>query len=157
MPVYSISLPAGQAQKWKLGPQSALNLSLAVTEEKAPLPGKTFDDKKSSKDDDKKKPEPTDFTVELQTADGVTSRLPLSRFGVLMPPFKVRFTKLAQMDSFAYEKESEPIFQTIDLPLSAFAEQTKGFDPSKVTSIRLRFDRTPMRVVILSQIGFGGN
>jgi dienelactone hydrolase len=154
--VYSISLPAGQAQKWKLGAQSALTLSLAVTEDKAPPPGKTLDEKKNSKDDDKKKPEPTDFTVELQTADGVTSRLPLSRFGVLMPPFKVRFTKLAQMDSFAYEKESEPIFQTIDLPLSAFAEQTKGFDPSKLSSIRLRFDRTPMRVVILSQVGFGG-
>jgi hypothetical protein len=156
VPVYSISLPAGQAQKWKLGAQSALTLSLAVTEEKAPLPGKTLDEKKNSKDDDKKKPEPTDFTVELQTSDGVTSRLPLSRFGVLMPPFKVRFTKLTQMDSFAYEKESEPIFQTIDLPLSAFAEQTKGFDPSKLSSIRLRFDRTPMRVVILSQVGFGG-
>jgi hypothetical protein len=77
------------------------------------------------------------------------SRLPLSRFGVLPPPFKVHFTKLAKLDEIAYEKESEPIFQTIDLPLAAFA-----VDPAKIKTIRLRFDRTPMRVVILSQLGF---
>ena len=72
-----------------------------------------------------------DFTVELQTTDGVKARLPLSRFGILPPPFKVRFTKLAMMDDGAYEKASEPMFQTIDLPLDMFAAQTKGFDPVK--------------------------
>ena len=72
---------------------------------------------------------------------------------MLPPPFKVRFTKLAMIDDMAYEKQSEPIFQTIDLPLSAFAEQSKGFDPAKIKTIRLRFDRTRSRVIILSQLG----
>ena len=156
VPVYSIALPDGQAGKWQLGQNSVLTLSLAVTDEKAPLPGKTLeDDKKSDKDDKNKKPETTDFTVELQTTDGATARIPLSRFGALLPPFKARFTKFQFMDDAAYEKSSEPIFQTIDLPLSAFSEQTKGFDPAKIKTIRLRFDRTQTRVVILSEVGFG--
>jgi hypothetical protein len=148
--VYSISLPATLAKEWSLGANSILTMSLAVTEDKADPPGKKPGDK--SKDDDKedkkKKPEPTDFTVEIETSDGAVSRQPLSHFGVLLPPFKVRLTKLAKLDEIAYEKESEPIFQTIDLPLSAFT-----INPAKIKTIRLRFDRTPMRVIILSQLG----
>ncbi|HEV8040663.1 MAG TPA: hypothetical protein VGP62_17460 [Bryobacteraceae bacterium] len=151
IPVYSISLPEMLAKDWNLGPNSALTMSLAVTEDKADPPWKKPGDKSNDdeKEDKKKKPEPTDFTVELVTTSGAVSRLPLSRFGVLTPPFKVRFTKLAKLDEIVYEKESEPIFQTIDLPLAAFA-----VDPAKIKTIRLRFDRTPMRVVILSQLGF---
>jgi dienelactone hydrolase len=151
IPVYSISLPEMLAKDWNLSPNSALTMSLAVTEDKADPPWKKPGDKSTDdkKEDKKKKPDPTDFTVELVTSGGAVSRLPLSRFGVLPPPFKVRFTKLAKLDEIAYEKESEPIFQTIDLPLAAFA-----VDPAKIKTIRLRFDRTPMRVVILSQLGF---
>jgi hypothetical protein len=153
MPFYSISLPDTLAKNWQLGPKSVLTMSLAVTEDKAPPPGKKPDEK--PKDEKKKeKPEPTDFTVELETSGGVISRFPLSHFGVLPPPFKVRFTKLAKLDEIAYEKESEPIFQTIELPLAAFADQIKGFDPAQIKTIRLRFDRTLSRVVILSQLGF---
>ena len=146
IPVYSISLPSTLAKDWNLGAKSILTMSLAVTEDKAPLPGKTTDEK--PEEDKKKKPEPTDFTVEFETTDGAVSRFPLSHFGVLPPPFQVRFTKLAKFDEIGYEKESEPIFQTIDLPLAAFTGE-----PAKIKTIRLRFDRTPMRVIILSQLG----
>ena len=119
IPVYSISLPSTLAKEWKLGPNSVLTMSLAVTEDKADPPWKKPDDKsKDEPEDKKKKPEPTDFTVEIETSDGAVSRFPLSHFGLLPPPFKVRLTKLAKLDEIAYEKESEPIFQTIDLPLS---------------------------------------
>jgi hypothetical protein len=150
IPVYSISLPSNLAKDWNLGAKSILTMSLAVTEDEAPLPGKKPDDKPKDekKGDKKEKPEPTDFTIELETTDGAVSRFPLSHFGVLPPPFKVRFTKLAKLDEIGYEKESEPIFQTIDLPLAAFTGE-----PAKIKTIRLRFDRTPMRVIILSQIG----
>jgi len=154
IPVYSISLPDGAAANWKLGPNSVLTLSLAVTEDKAPPPGKTLDDMKDKDQDDNKKPEPTDFTVELQTSDGLSSRFPLSRFGVLPPPFKAQFSKLPPLDDLFYEKASEPTFQTIELPLAAFAEQSKGFDFVKIKTIRLRFDRTPAKVIILSRVGF---
>ena len=146
VPAYSITLPDG------FKPSGVLTFSLAVTDEKAPLPGKTEDDDKGKKDKDKegKTSEPTDFTVELESSDRAMASLPLSRFGALLPPFKVRFTKLQFMDDFAYEKSSEPVFQTFELPLAAFPK----LDPSKLHTIRLKFDRTPMRVIILSQVGF---
>jgi dienelactone hydrolase len=145
-PTYSVQLPEG------FKPPPVLLLSLAVTNEKAPVPGKKDEEDKNKKDEkkDEKTGETTDFTVELQTSDGGASRLPLSRFGALLPPFKVRFTKLQFMDDFAYEKSSEPVFQTFELPLAAFA----NLDIGKLQTIRLAFDRTPMRVIILSQVGF---
>jgi hypothetical protein len=145
VPEYSIALPDG------FKPPPVLSLSLAVTDQKAPLPGKHDDDKKEKKKDDGK-PEITDFDIELQSADGSKAALPLSHFGALLPPFKVRFTKFQFMDDFAYEKSSEPAFQTFEVPLASFA----GVDPAKVRVIRLKFDRTAMRVVILSQVGFEG-
>jgi dienelactone hydrolase len=146
VPTYSLTLPDG------FKPPPVLTFSLAVTDEKAPLPGKHEDDDKKKKDDkkDDKIAETTDFSIELATADGVTAQLPLSQFGALLPPFKVRFTKLQFMDNFAYEKSSEPVFQTFELPLAAFAK----INPEKLRAITLKFDRTPMRVVILSQVGF---
>jgi len=142
VPAYSFMLPDG------FKPPPVLTLSLAVTDQKAPLPGKHDDDDKK-KDKEDKSTEVTDFDIELE-AGGATAALPLSRFGALLPPFKVRFTKLKFMDDFAYEKSSEPVFQTFEIPLSAFP----NIDPSKLHSIRLKFDRTQMRVIILSQVGF---
>ena len=151
-PVYSISLPEDAVRAWKLVGKSVLTMSLAVTEDKAPLPGKNPPEEKS-KGRDNRKPEPADFTVEIQDSGGASAQLPLSRFGTLLPPFKARFTKLAILDSIGYQKASEPIFQTIELPLAAFAGQAKRFDPAKIKTIRLRFDRTASQVIILSRIG----
>jgi hypothetical protein len=144
VPMYSLTLPDG------FKPPPVLTLSVAVTDQKAPLPGKRDDeDKKKNKKEDEKIAETTDFGVELESTSGARSELPLSRFGALLPPFKVRFTKLSFMDNFAYEKSSEPVFQTFELPLAAF-----NMDPAKLRTIRLKFDKTPMRVIILSQVGF---
>jgi hypothetical protein len=164
VPVYTIALPAGAAGKLGLGPKSVLALSVAVTDDEAPLPGKPRDEasktaKSTSKATKSKGPagEGTDFTVELESAPGVSAKLPVSRFAVLPPPFEVRFMKFAAMDSYAYSKSSEPVFQTVEIPLAAFAEQARGFDPAGVRAIRLRFDLTPCRVIILGQVGFSGN
>jgi dienelactone hydrolase len=153
---YAIDLPPNFAREWRLDADSALTLSIAVTDEKAPRFGKepNDEDEEETSPPNKNKPEVTDFTVEVQTQDGLMARLPLSRFGALLPPLKVQFTKLQFLDSLEYKHASEPIFQTIELPLSAFAAQDHRFDPAKLKSIRLRFDRTPSRVLIISQIGF---
>ena len=125
-----------------------------MTDEEAPEPGKqkSADESKKKKDSNDKKPkdEPTDFTVELETDKGVKVALPLSRFGTLMPLFRVRFTKFAMLDDYAYKKPAEPIFQTFELPLKDFGIE----DPTKLRVVKLRFDKTMERVVILSQIGF---
>ncbi len=151
---YSVDLPGNVAQDWKLDAHSALLLSAAVSDEKAPPPGKGAKDKGAEPKKPNEKPETTDFSVEMETQDGTVVKLPLSRFATLLPPIKVKFTKLAFLDSQAYKSASEPIFQTIELPLTTFAEQDPRFDPAKLKTIRLRFDRTPARVVIISQIAF---
>lgn len=98
------------------------------------------------------KPEMTDFTVGLQTLDGVEVMLPLSRFRALVPPLQATLMKLGF--GFPRLKASEPIFQTVELPLATFAEQDKRYNPSELKTIRLRFDRTRSRVLIFSEIGF---
>jgi dienelactone hydrolase len=143
MPSYEITLPADMTH----GPM--LVLSLAVTDDKAPELGKAKPDS-GGKKNEKPKDEPTDFTVELETANGVKTALPLSRFGTLLPPFRVRFTKFQMLDDYAYKKPDEPIFQTFDLPLKDFGIG----EPEQLRTVRLRFDKTVERVLILSQIGF---
>jgi len=141
VPAYSFMLPEG------FKPNPVLTLSIAVTDQKAPLPGKQEDEDRDKKKDEKIV-DTTDFGVEFETGDG-SVELPLSQFGALLPPFKVRFTKFQFMDNFAYAKSSEPVFQTFELPLAAF-----HLEPAKVRTVRLKFDRTPMRVIIVSQVGF---
>jgi hypothetical protein len=146
IPVYSIALPP------MTGTARCLILSLAVTGEEAKEPGKKATEQNEPKEkDESTKPndEPTDFTVELETVQGASHALPLGQFGTLMPPFRVRFTKFALLDDFAYQKPAEPIFQTFELPLKAFGID----DPGQLRTIRLRFDKTITRVLILSRIG----
>jgi hypothetical protein len=153
VPAYSVDLPANAAQDWHIGSDSALTFSIAVTDEKAPPPGKKKNEKKSEKPDKNAKPEITDFDVIAQSTDGDAASVPVSQFGTLLPPIKVKFTKLDWLDKQFYSKSSEPVFQSITIPLSAFAARNQHFDLGKLTRIRLQFDRTPERVIIISEIG----
>jgi dienelactone hydrolase len=149
---YTVSLPEGAAAQWRLGKASTVELSLAAMDEDAPLPGKKGDDKNEKADDSKKKQrESPDFTIEIETSDGVTASAPVSRFAAIPPPLKEKFTKLDAMDSAAYEKDWEPVLQTVRAPLAAF----QGIDPAKLKMVRLKFDRTAMSVICISGIGFG--
>jgi dienelactone hydrolase len=146
---YSITLPEGAAAKWGLGRASTVELSMAALDEDAPLPGKSK--KPSEKPSGKKDRESPDFTIELVTSDGVTATAPVSRFAAIPPPMKEKFTKLPPMESAAYEKDWEPVLQTVRAPLAAF----QGIDPAKLSVVRLKFDRTATSVICISGIGFG--
>ena len=82
---------------------------------------------------------------------------PASRFAAIPPPLKEKFTKLEEMDSAAYEKDWEPVFQTVRAPLREFqtADGAKRFDPRKLTVVRLIFDRTATSVICISGVGLG--
>jgi dienelactone hydrolase len=150
VPVYTVALPPGQAQKWGLGLNSNLELALASVDEDAPLP----DNKKDEKKNEKKDRAAPDFQVELQDTDGKIARLPLSRFAIVPPPLKVRFTKIPFLDEMFFKKASEPVIQRVSLPLAAFVAAASGFDPAKLSAIRFRFDKTPTAVVVVREIGF---
>ncbi len=153
-PGYSITLPSGAAGKWQLGPHSTIEISIAALDEDAPLPGKKKDEDKEPETKERESP---DFTIELVTSDGVIARAPASQFAAVPPPLKETFTKLSPMESDAYEKDWEPVFQTVRAPLAAFQVPggSKPFDPAKLSAVRLKFDRTAMSVICISGLGFG--
>jgi hypothetical protein len=152
---YAITLPEGAAAKWGLGPASTVELSMAALDEDAPLPGKKKDEEDKDKSKEKERESP-DFTVELIAADGAVAAAPISRFAAVPPPLKEKFTKLDPIEGFAYEKDWEPVLQTVRIPLASF-QSTGGrpLDPQKLTTVRLKFDRTAMSVICISGVGFG--
>lgn len=163
-PELALTLPEGAAAAWKLNAASRLVLSVAVLDKDAPRvkeekeddsksgPDKKKDKKKEKKTDDAQDRPAPDFTVLLESAGGASASRPLSEIGLLPAPVKTQFTKLKVLDSFAYENAAEPVFQTISVPLAAFAG--KGFDPANLTGIRLRFDRTASGMLLVSHVGF---
>jgi dienelactone hydrolase len=151
--VYALTLPAGAAATWQLNAASTVELSVAALDEDAPLPGKKKKDEKKDQDKSKKKDrESPDFTLELVASDGATATAVASRFAAIPPPLKEKFTKLDPMESVGYEKDSEPVFQTVRVPLGAFHG---SFDFGKLSVVRLKFDRTQMGVICISSVGFG--
>ncbi len=131
---------------------------MAALDEDAPLPGKKKDEKDKEPDKSKKKErESPDFTIELVTADGVVATAPVSRFAQVPPPLKEKFTKLAAIEGLAYEKDWEPVFQTVRVPFAAFqsASGVRRLNPAKLSTVRLKFDRTAMSVICISGVGFG--
>jgi len=151
-----MTLPEGAAARWQLGAASAVELSVASLDEDAPLPGKKKDEDKKSDESKKKDRESPDFTIELESGDGAIVRAAVSRFAAVPPPLKEKFTKLDPMEEVAYEKDWEPVFQTVRVPLASFQSVTgsKPFDPGKLRMVRLKFDRTAMSVICISGVGF---
>ena len=157
---YTLTLPQSAAAKWQLGSGSTLELSVAAMDEDAPLPGKKKDEKGKKKEtgkSKKKERESPDFTIELVASDGATATAPASRFVAIPPPLKEEFTKVQLLEDKEYEKDWEPVFQTVRAPLEMFeaAKGSKPFDPAKLSAVRLRFDRTAMSVISMSGVGFG--
>jgi dienelactone hydrolase len=159
---YTITLPAGAAANWHLGQTSTLELSVAPMDEDVALPGKKKDEKekKKEKEEDKsqkKERESPDFTIELVSSDGATASAPVSRFIAIPPPFKEKFTKLGVLDDEGYNQDWEAVFQSVRAPLSSFqsTDNSKRFDPAKLSIVRLKFDRTAMYKICISGVGFG--
>jgi hypothetical protein len=153
---YTVTLPEGAAGQWRLGKASTIELSVAALDEDAPLPGEKPGKKKDEKKGEQKKDrESPDFTIELESSDGVTASAPASRFAAIPPPLKEKFTKLDPMETAAYEQDWEPVFQTVRAGFGAFQSGPKPFDPARLSVVRLKFDRTPMSVICISGIGFG--
>ncbi len=167
--IYTLALPSGAAANWHLDNSSTIELSVAPMDEDVDEPGKKKDDdkdkkKEKEKDKDKEKDkkkdrESLDFTIELVTSDGVMVSAPASRFVSIPPPFKEKFTKLEKLDDVAYDQDWEVVFQSVRAPFSGFEQICKdkcpAFDPAKLTTVRLRFDRVPMYKICISAIGFG--
>jgi hypothetical protein len=94
-----------------------------------------------------------DLTVELVSAAGISARLPLSRFAPVCPPLKSRLTKWPLEHYFQMNRPAELVLQSFSLPLAEFAKANGAFDPARLRTIRLVFDRTPKGEVVLDDVG----
>ena len=149
--VYSISFPQEAKRNWRLTDRSTIELSVAALDQDAPVPPGVTRNPRARTDR-----EAPDFTIELVASDGTTAAAPVSRFAEIPPPLKEMFTKLAFVERDQYDRDWEPVFQTIRVPLSAFASAGgPGFGFQKLVALRFRFDRTATNVIIISGIGFG--
>lgn len=173
---YTVSVPDSVRSAWGVGDRSAVYLSLAATntrpgprarpkdpdrkedEAKKPAPKKPAV-KAPPKPKEPKRPKedpdqtPIDLTVELVDTAGHVARLPLSRFGVARKPLDSRIYRREGRDAQRFSTMFEVIPQTFVMPIAEFAAASDGFDPSRLASIRLWFDRTEAGTIILEHVG----
>jgi len=172
---YSITISDSLRGAWNIGEGSSVVLSLAPTPA-TPGPRKTEHDTTKKADSsgtkgkppekvasNKKKPDekkaapdttPVDLTVEVVDASGGTMRVPLSQFGKPRRPLEITVYRRKGRDKTAFPNPYELVLQTYVMPLKEFPRGTGGFDASRVTTIRLVFDRTRVGEVVVDDIGF---
>jgi hypothetical protein len=165
---YVVDLPTDLGRTWKLDGRSDFVFSLAQSDEK---PADTLDIPYQEKADtskgvkeemrEVKKGEaekdtvkkPLDFSIEVQDRRGQTVVLPLSDVARLMPPLAAKFTKSSLLEGL-YDSPSQPVLQTIGVPMARFVELNRQFNPSQIASVRFCFDRSASGVIILDEVGF---
>ena len=69
-----------------------------------------------------------------------------------MPLLKATLTRFPPAEE-RFEKSSEPVLQTVEIPLSVFVREQPELDPEAIRWIRFRFDRSPAGVIALDEIG----
>ncbi|MBM4194742.1 MAG: hypothetical protein FJ202_10250 [Gemmatimonadetes bacterium] len=95
---------------------------------------------------------PVDLTIEMTDSDGRTARMPLTRYGVVRRPLEIKVYRRKGRDAQRFANLFEYVPQTYVLPLADFAA-TSGFQPSKLRSVRLVFDKTVLGGLIVDDIG----
>jgi hypothetical protein len=165
-----------------VGGSSALYLSLAVTNTKPgprqppkdpnkkeeepgagdkpkvspkPTPKPTPKPSPSPKPKKKEEPDltPIDLTIELTDQAGHVARVPLSRYGVARHPLDARIYRREGRDATRFSTIYELIPQTFVMPLADFQQAAPDFDPQKLLSIRLLFDKTNAGTVVIEHVG----
>jgi hypothetical protein len=165
---YTISLSDSLVGSLRLGREAAVYLSLAPTDAKpgprAPWRDTTKKADSTKKDEKKappKKPEPeagkdstpVDLTVEMTDAAGHVARLPLSHFGVPRRPLEIHILRRHDQEQQRYPTQYELVLQTYVFPLAEFAQASPQFDPTRLRSVRLVFDRLVAGTVVVDDIG----
>jgi hypothetical protein len=135
---YEIGLPAGLSERWKLSRNSSLLLSVA----------------NAAGGNDPSAEQPVDFSVELIDAAGVMTRMPLSRFGPVLPAIEVKLTKWPYFEQRLFRRSTVQMLQTYELPIEEFQAASPRFRPDKLRNIRFVFDRSRNGQIIMDDIGF---
>jgi hypothetical protein len=165
---YTVTIPDSVVSAWRVGNGSALELSLAPTKDK-PGPRKapkdtTKKDTTKTKTPAPKKPPPPkpnpeadtlpiDLSIQAIDANGDTARVLLSRYGAVRRPLEMTVLRRRDQDKENFPTLFELILQTYVIPLADFTAAEPRFDPAKLRSVRLVFDKTAQGTIVLSDIG----
>ena len=165
---FAVSLPPALAERWQAGAGSTLELHVAgLDDEPGPRArpdsaagegpaapargeqGRGEDDDGSSGDE---KP-PLDLTVEAVDGDGDAGRAALSSYGPLRRPLTIRVYRRQDREDDRFANRWETILQHFSIPLSDFALANPAFDPERLRSVRLVFDRAQAGTVVIDDVG----
>jgi hypothetical protein len=90
------------------------------------------------------------LTIEISDTDGNRASRPLTDFGELLPPLPVRHTRIDMINSKRYGSPTEPLLQSMAVPLQVFAAE--GVDLERMASIELQFDSATPGVLVIERI-----
>ena len=168
---FAVSVPEALRAEWGIGSASELSISLAATND---IPGPRTEPKKDDAEkpketgpktkapkppkkpkEKKKEPDktPVELTIELVDADGHAARQPLTRYGIARHPLDSNIYRRRGRDKQRFTNIFELIPQTFLMPLRDFVQATPDFDPGRLMTVRLIFDKTVAGTIIIEHIG----
>lgn len=157
-PSFTVGLPEGLARSRGIGPASTLHLLLTGTERIPPPPGdrprgERRDAERDEDEEGDEKP-PVALSVEVEDASGRTARLDLDRYGPLRRPLETWILRRRDLEKERFERHWELMLQSYAIPVRDFVDAAPGLDPSRLTAVRLVFDRAEAGEVVLDDLGF---
>ena len=163
MPSWELALGPEARARLALTPQQALWLDLSQLD-RDPPPGLGDDEvdpaaeKDDAEDDEKSGPEQPlrpglKIEIELVDSQGNRARQPIADHAFIPPPLPVRHTRLERLNSQRYRSPTEPVLQSVAIPLDGFADA--GVDLASLSTIRLHFDNEKPGVLVIERISIG--
>lgn len=155
-PAYRIHLEPSVHDRLVLGADSELWLDLAQADRDPPRADNgdaNDEDATSQPDESEENPLRPHLKIALllTDADGNHSSRPLADFARLLPPLPVRHTRLDAINRKRYHSATEPLLQSVAIPLAAFIAD--GLRPDRLETIEFQFDNTDAGVLIIERIG----
>lgn len=114
---------------------------------------KTGDNGDSDKDagaDDRDLRPAIQMHIRLTDDNGRSAERPLAAFARLLPPLPVQHTRLEMLDGEFYNSPTEPVLQSVAIPLQGFA--ARGVDVASLQSIRFRFENDEAGMVVVERV-----
>lgn len=101
-------------------------------------------------DEDSSLRDPIRATMELVDIHGNRAVRDLADFAIIHPPLPVRHTRLTSINDARYRSPTEPLLQSVAIPLTGFAGD--GVSIQELETVRLRFDDSAEGVLIIERI-----
>ena len=168
---FVITLPDTLGSAWRLGEGASLQLALTATDAKPQArrsPADTTEgqgqeggqeDRRSGgdrdpDDEDEDEPEePIDLSIEVVDAAGRSASVPLSDYGPVRRPLKMRILRRADQER-RFANRYELLLQSYSIPLADFRRLRPALDLRALKEVRLVFDRSAAGTVVLDDVGF---